>query len=88
MLASQIITKEYDGARNFMTLSVLRTGMLYSNTAYELSEGRGINNNRIFGVSFVRYFPETGMTKRLTNESKMFNSLKEAEEYILSYSVS
>lgn len=79
--ARQIIKKEYGKSRNIMTPNVIRYGKISKNIAYELSSGRGIVNEQIYGVSVVE-IDENGETIRRTDLSKMFYSLEESEDYI------
>lgn len=81
MTARQIIKKEYGNSKNLMTPNVIRYGKISENVAYELSEGTGLTNNTIYGVSIVM-MDEQGNTKREFDLSKKLDSLLEAEGYI------
>lgn len=80
--AWQIIQREYGSSRNFMTPNVLRVGKINPNVAFELSTGRGIRDQTIFGVTVVRYYPESDTTDRNAIKSDCFQSRANAERYI------
>ena len=65
-----------------MTPHVIEFGFVRENVAYELSDGTGFNNNPIYGVSIVKYNPDTRDTERLYDESKCLHSISEARRYI------
>jgi hypothetical protein len=88
--AREIVMKEFNGSRNFVTPNVEGYGKISENIAFELSKGKGIFDERqtIFGVSVVVYFPSTNKTCRFITEtvdgvkiSAMFYSKKEALEH-------
>ena len=64
-------------SKNFLTPTVIRYGEI-NNIFYELSEGNGISNERIWGVTIHDVLGNN--TDRF--ESKAFSSLNEAEQYI------
>ncbi len=82
----QIIRREYGDSPNFMTPTVVDYGTLSENTrvkvVYELSKGRGFENDTIYGVSVVSYFKETGETLREVDMSCCKSSHRAALEYI------
>ena len=80
--AREILRMEYGTSPNFMTPTVLKVGMINPNVAYELSTGRGLFDQDLFGVSVVTYFPSTDTTDRHAIESKSFQSIDAAEGYI------
>ena len=80
--AQEIIRQEYGTARNFMTPSVIKTGKINPNVAFELSTGTGFDHNQIYGVSVVQYDPDTDTTDRHAIESKCFGNRAAAECYI------
>lgn len=80
--AKEIIRQEYKESKNFMTPTVIRFGKINKHMAYELSSGRGIYDQPIYGVSVVSYDPDTDTTKREHDLSDVFQSLMDAEHYI------
>ena len=80
--AREIIKMEYGNSKNFMTPTVLKTKRLYPAVAIELSQGRGFENDTLYGVSVVMFFMGSGKTKRLYNLSKVFRTIDRAEDYI------
>ncbi len=79
--ANQIFRAEYGTGKNFMTPDVLERELL-DGGAYELSQGRGIEGERIWGVTVIHVLPD-GSTKRSgTDLSKMFHSRSKARQYI------
>ena len=81
--AGTILANEYPGQPNIMTPTVLRTAMVGDQLAYELSEGRGIDDERIFGVTVVEVLSST-KTQRRSDLSDVFFSHASAERYIAS----
>jgi len=78
LIASSIFNKAVKGA-NFMTPTVLTIAFVTKNIVYELSTGRGIGNDKIWGLTFVEYIPgET--SKRRFDLSKCCHSMDEVEE--------
>tara|TARA_Y100000034_G_scaffold25948_1_gene30988 strand:+ start:870 stop:1214 length:345 start_codon:yes stop_codon:yes gene_type:complete len=85
LTAREIINQEYGNSKNFMTPHVIKRGKAHRNIAYELSSGEGFNHEPIYGVSIAMIDENTRKTKRLYNDSHMFNSLAEAKVYINDY---
>jgi len=81
MTAREIIKQEYGNSRNFMTPEVLEIGMATHDIAYEISKGKGISDNIIYGLSVVKLHPD-GITERMYDISGCHSSLKEAREVI------
>ena len=81
MTAKQIINKEYKGKKNFMTPEVLSYGNISNNVAYEISTGRGFDNEKIYGLSIVK-LNDDGSTKRMTDHSGCFSSMYEVDKRI------
>jgi hypothetical protein len=82
MTATEILNRAYKGNKNIMTPNVISIGKLDYHTAYELSTGRGMDNQEIFGVTIVKYDSKTGEYKPQYEQSRLFQNRKEAEEYI------
>lgn len=80
--AREILRMEYGASKNFMTPNILKMGKLNQNVAYELSQGRGFDNDNIYGVSLASYNQRKGKTRRLGNISQMFHTKIEAHSYI------
>lgn len=73
--AWDILAAEYGASsKNFMTPTVLDMGKVGNHRAWELSRGRGINNDTIWGVSVVDVDPDTGETTRRTDIGDCFRS--------------
>ena len=81
MSAKDIIRKEYGKSKNFVTPDVLKYGKIKKNKAYELSGGRGIFSDNLYGVSVVSVNSK-GKTKRSDRQSKVFRSKSKALTYI------
>ena len=79
--ATQIITQEYKGSRNFMTSQVLKYGKITVNMAYELSRDKGIFDESIWGVTIVTLNSDN-TTTREQEKSQLFHSLVSACDYI------
>ncbi len=80
--ARQIIEMEYGTSKNVMTPNVISYGKIDNTTAYELSEGRGMEGQKVYGVSIVKYDDNTNNTQRDYDRSKMFYNKQEAQQYI------
>jgi hypothetical protein len=85
--ALDVIQKEYGDSRNAITPSRIEVGFTDSRDyAWELSTGRGLNHEWIYGVTVV--LCETGpngtllRTKRKPELSDCFRSRRAAEQYI------
>ena len=79
--ARAIFKREYPRQMNLMTPKFISLD-LAGNIAYEISEGRGIDDERIFGVTVVKYFPETDTTNRLYHLSGCFHSWFAVQERV------
>lgn len=73
--ASSVFTKR---GRNFMTPEIVRYGWIDGHVAFEVSKGRGMVGERIYGVTFAdARDPNTTM-----DESSMVMTLEAADELI------
>ena len=79
--AREIIKGTYGSSKNFMTPNIISYGKISSDIAYELSSGRGIFSDMMYGVSVARKNPD-GSYKKMYDLSKSFGSLDEAKKYI------
>lgn len=79
--ANEIFNLAYGDSKNFMTPNVMRRGKINKNRAYELSNGRGMSNQKIYGVTIVD-IDDNGNTTRRTDLSDCFQSLDSAERFI------
>jgi hypothetical protein len=77
--ARELISKGYGGSKNFMTPHVVKVGKISRNQAYEISTGRGIEGQPIYGVSVVRKFK--GKVKPVFAKGKLLYSREAAEAY-------
>ena len=68
--------------KNFMTPNVEKFGKVNCNVAYELSSGRGFENDTIYGVTLVSHNPKKGTTRSLHDVSQSFHSKNEAQSFI------
>lgn len=66
--------------KNFMTPNVIRYEQ-YGDRILELATGRGINDQKIWGVSELQKDSEARFGLSSTERSEMFYTLKEAEAY-------
>ncbi len=83
LTAREAIRHEYGAAKNFMTPDVIRVGKIARDVAYELSAGRGFDNEPIYGVSIVRILDhDEPVTEREYDLSGLFHSRLAAEERI------
>ncbi len=78
--AGEIFNREYKYANNFMTPNLIRYGFINRFIVYELSQGKGINHEDIFGLTLVS-IGRDNKTHR-SEKSRLCMSLKIAEEYI------
>lgn len=69
------IAKLFPSEKNIMTPNIIRYGQVGSNY-YELSSGRGINNQAIYGVTVITN------SKHNSELSNLCFSLDEAESHI------
>jgi hypothetical protein len=82
--AERIIAKGLGNSRNVMTPHVIRYGLLSKYVAYELASGGRVNDTTRYGVTVVKYNPETNTVEEL-DFSSSFDTLNEAESYIAKY---
>ena len=85
--AAEVIKQEYGEDFNFMTPNVMQCAWAVDDhIAYELSFGHGLSTEQLWGVSFVSYDKDTGMTKRHGSDhdipSRCFTCRSEAEAYV------
>lgn len=76
MKASEAFSIVYNGGKNIMTPNAIR----YGNCGpyyYEISEGRGMSYEPIFGVTFI-----TMSLERAKDINRLCRSLEEANEYV------
>lgn len=81
MNAREIIRKVYGSSKNFMTPDVIKYGKISKYTAFELSCGRGIFDNYIYGVS-VATVEKDGKGYKNYDLSGSFDIREKAESYI------
>ena len=80
--ARRIIFQEYGSSTNMMTPRRLEFGMIGEDQAYELSQGTGIEDEPLFGVSVARQLPD-GSTERMGEpQSTCFRSVQLARRHI------
>jgi hypothetical protein len=79
--AGEIITKQYGMSRNFITPTVIERELINNHTAFELSKGRGMSNQEIFGLTVVN-INEYGATKTLINHSGLSDDLNDLRSKI------
>lgn len=83
LTAREIFRKVYpNGGKNFMTPNILSVGKINKMVAYELSSGRGIFTDTIYGVTVVGVNPKNNKPMKFHNLSKAFDTRKKAELYI------
>ena len=82
LTARQIINKEYEGGKNFMTPHVTECEKINLYFAYEISQGEGFDHERIYGVSVVEYDPLTSATKRRTDLSGCLHGMCSVRRHI------
>lgn len=78
--AREMVTEAYHGSKNFMTPDILRYGKSKRDRAYELSSGRGFENDTIYGVTVVD--DKNGELVKRHDLSTSFNTKEDAENYI------
>lgn len=79
--ARRIVRDEYGDSENFMApniLRYLRYTMVTPSVAVEIAEGKGLDRQRIVGLSTVRQHPD-GSTERLTDVSRVLQDPTDAE---------
>jgi hypothetical protein len=79
MTPRQAFNVIYNGGKNFMTPNILETRNK-GKYIYELSSGRGFENDTIYGVTILERTSDGKVTK--TEKNKSFNSIDEARNYI------
>lgn len=71
----------FNGQSNFITPDVITYGKI-NGYVYELSRGRGIWGDWIYGVTVLKTVDDTNITEKTEpGLSRMFHSLDEATEY-------
>ena len=84
-----IFDRYFNGEKNFMTPNVIGYSSIKMDNEYlvvEFSEGRGIFDTYLFGVSCLVFNPQTRETQKI-NLSKAFKSANECKEYVKSISL-
>ena len=81
MRAYEIFKKEYGNSKNIMTQNVLEWVKVGNDLVVELSSGRGLENEPIFGVTVISYDKDYNTTRERTL-SQLFSSEEDAREYI------
>ena len=81
MEAKELVKKEYGSSRNFMTPRVLSYGWIVKDKeAYELSQGYGIEGERIYGLSIVEWNGTASI--RRSDLGGIFYNKDEIKQYI------
>lgn len=80
LTARQIIRQAYNGEKNIFTPNVIRIGKIDRNTAYEISYGRGMTVERIYGVSIAVCVD--GKCSNDHDKQHCFTKLSDAENYV------
>ena len=79
--AKGLFSKYFNNKPNFMTPKVIKYG--HSNGYYyELSEGKGLNNNKIYGVTILSVNPASNAIYHHKSLSDCFFTLGAATDYI------
>jgi hypothetical protein len=81
MNADDIFYKEYKGNMNFMTRTLVRRGMINPRFAYEISSGRGIYHEPIFGITILGLTSKNKIF-RAYKLNKLVESQRIADEYV------
>ena len=85
MRARDIFKREYgSNSKNFMTPTVLEVGSIWrGKVAYEISQGTGMRNQPIFGVSIASYDAKSDTTRRHPDPvGGCFGSLNTARDHL------
>ena len=82
--ASQLFDIFYHGATNFITPHIIERAMITPKIAYELSSGRGIMDNTIYGVTVLIVDDRTGNIEHSRKLSHCFHSRDEARAHVRS----
>jgi len=80
--AYEIMYMRYKGYPNLMTPEFCSIYKPRQNVAVELSKGKGISNQDIYGVTVVAYDPITNTCETIDSLSTLFESHMEASLYI------
>jgi len=80
--ANDMFLMEYGGGKNFMTPIILERGKISLYRTYEISRGKGISDQTIWGVTIVDYDPDTKKTTRRTDLSDCFQTARAANAWI------
>lgn len=81
LTAKKIIRKEYGDSTNPMTPRVIGHGKISKNVFYELSEGKGIISEKLYGLTIISV-NKKGKTQRQYKLSNCFESLDEVKKHI------
>lgn len=79
--ANRMFREVYQGGANFMTPRILRRGLAGA-FAWELSEGRGMGNQKIWGVTVLQDNGAGHPVTKRTDLSGCYQSLGAAQEAI------
>ena len=81
LTASEILRRRYGTKPNFMTPNRVRIGKVHPDVAFELSTGRGFDNEIIYGVTFACL--SDAEDRELRNRlSSLFTSILKAKAYV------
>ena len=80
LTVDQAFNKVFNGQTNFMTPTI-KYRKIAGNFGIELSSGRGLSDNTIYGVTVISDVL-TDEPKRESGVSRCFVNMEEAEEYI------
>jgi len=78
----QAFNMVYNNQKNFMTPNIIETRQK-GKYFYELSSGRGIENDTIYGVTVLKINSDNTVSKT-DDKNKSFNSIDDARNYIRS----
>lgn len=84
-----VIVREYGGSKNPMTPNIVRYGWVTEEpslpgikaVAYEVSEGRGIYDERIYGLTIVALMRDSS-TQRESERSTICHSMNQIERQL------
>ena len=76
-----LFSKYFNNQPNFMTPKVIKYGQT-SNYLYELSEGRGLGNNKVYGVTVLSLSPIDKKIHHHKELSDCFFTLGQAITYV------
>lgn len=77
-----VVKKHYNNRPNVITPLPLEYGYINNNIVYEISTGKGIFGNPLYGVTLVRLLGSGSNTEAMYDDSKCVYSLDEANVYI------